>query len=161
MAEITHEQYMRGLDAYRGDSSIRSVQKELNISWHKALELVEHGMPGKGLEPYEEVVSKEMVVAGRQKGASDGALLNAKDDLKANIILYKTMQKAALDYYKPDEDAKGEKITIKELRDMVKLGQELAALEASSSSEALLLPYEDISDQEFNDFALGKKKPRR
>lgn len=161
MADVTHEQYMRGLDAYRGDKSIRSVQKELGITWHQALDLVEHGMPGKGLEPYEEVVCREMVVAGRRSDEQDGVLLNAKDDLKANIILYKTMQKAALDYYKPDEDSQGEKITIKELRDMVKLGQELAALEASSSSEALLLPYEDITDQEFNDFALGKKKPRR
>lgn len=155
---VTHDDYMRGLEAYRGDGSIRSVQKALVITWKQALDLVETGIPNKGLEPFEEVVSKELAMV--KQAPTEGSLINAKDDLQANIILYKTIQKSALDYYSPDS-TKGEKITIGDLKQLVELGQDLAKKDAAGKGEGMLLPYEDLTDQEFNDFALGKKKPRR
>lgn len=129
MTNITHEQYMRGLEAYRSDYSIRSVQKALEINWTTALELVEDGIPSKGLEPYQQIVSTEIAVIGKE--APEGGLMNANDDLKANIILYKTIQKSALDYYNPDVETKGEKITIRELKELVHLGQELAKMNST------------------------------
>jgi hypothetical protein len=149
---LNQDDYFRALEIYKSRHTIASVQQELNVSYRKAKKLIELGLPDSKLPPFSIAIEERLTRPEKKKRADT---IDRDRSLRVNTAIFKGVQKNTLTKLKD-----GGLIPMKELQQMLEVEDELVKRQKKTHND-LLLPFDDMTDAEFNAFALGKKKPQR
>lgn len=160
---ISPDQYQLALHTFFLERSIKAVERAIHISYKIARRLVKEGDPEMGYAPIEIAVENydPRDKAITSKDTEDKTKHVATDEaLKEEKFILSTYRKRIALWLKNPKDPEGIPARVKDLNNLVSLRKQMEE-DSRHGNTVVHLPYEDMTDVEWDRLVTGKGKPKR
>lgn len=151
-----------GYSAYTVDRTISSVKRALHCGYLLAKALVKDGCSKRGWPSYEARWEEEQERERKLKYA----VASCRDDERVEFLrfheMYRHLRDGASTFFKTSGESGVEpkKALVQGLQDLMELSENLRRKQRELM-HMVVLPFEDMTDEEIAEWAKGKRRPRR
>jgi len=160
--KLSFEVWEAGFQAFKETRNISAVQRAVRCGFAIARALVKDGCPARNWPAYEVRVREEEEYERRVKAA----LAASKDDERIEYLTYKEMYRnlrdGAATFLKTNgkQGVEPKRGLVQGVQDLMDLAEDLRRKQREMLN-LIVLPFEDMTEEELAEWSKGKKRPRR
>lgn len=156
------EVWESGFQAFKESRNISAVQKAVRCGFSVARALVKEGCPVRNWPSYEARIREEEEYERRVKAAIAASKEDERIEYLTYTEMYRNLRDSASTFLKTQgkQGFEPKRGLVQGIQDLMELADNLRRKQREMLN-LIVLPFEDMTEEELAEWAMGKKRPKR